>query len=99
MVDFSKHVGRVLTDLGEDVVYLGTGALSVPVRGVFDTQYVSDDGMVTGVESANIALTILDSLVTGIQQGHRFTIRGVTYSVASIKPDGAGTLVLILRKY
>jgi hypothetical protein len=92
----------VMAELGgEPVVYRPGAGDAVTVTGVFDAQYVLAQGDAeAGVEASAPAVFLrLADLPTDPELDEpTLTIRGTDYHVNDRKPDGAGGLLLTLRK-
>jgi hypothetical protein len=100
-LDLQRAADRVArSQLGEPVTYTpGTGS-PVEVNGVFDTVYVRVDGKQDGVSSSGPAVFLdLDDLPSNPEEDTpTVTVRGVTYSVREVQPDGTGSVVLLLYR-
>jgi len=66
----------------------------VPVGGLFRRPYSESFGMVGG---DNPQFRALSSDLAAIAPGDSLTIEDTTYTVASVRPDGRGMLVLDLK--
>ena len=85
----------VFGTFGEPVVVNG-----VKATGIFMAVYESVD-VSTGVpiSSARPALEVTErDLPDGVEEGDAVTVRGVSYVVADVQPDGHGMLKLFLHK-
>ncbi len=71
---------------------------AVEIRGIFDNE-TTDDGLgLAGFQSTAPQFTCATADVADVQEGDQAVIRGATYRVSEIEPDGSGMTVLILKK-
>ena len=93
MVDFRRALDAGLRVFGEDVTYTAPGASSgETVRGVFDAAH-EEVSLDAGVPVSSVRPMIgvkLDAFSTPPVQEGTFLIRGKTYSVVDVRPDGQG---------
>jgi hypothetical protein len=68
-----------------------------PVRGIFDSAYVSA-GEGLGMASTAPAFTLPTAAVPASAVGRLLVVRGVSYAVAEHKPDGTGVSLLLLER-
>ncbi len=76
-------------DFGETVVLgttTGTGIVDAPVD-------VYNQVLASGLE-----LTVIADRIAGVAAGQGATVRGVSYTVRSVEPDGTGLAVVRLTK-
>jgi hypothetical protein len=98
-MDWSSHLRRILTKLGEDVVFKNFTGSGVTVRGMFMSAYQAADLGVVGVTGTNPMFAAMTADLPLVDT--RATIRraSVTYKVRVVLPeDQSGITVLELRK-
>lgn len=78
----------MLAALGEPAT-VGTAS----VKGIFERDFEAS----LGIESNRPALHVSDADVPGVRQGDAVSVRGASYTVASVHPDGTGMTTLILE--
>lgn len=98
-MDWTVHMRRVLTLLGEDVAYsTGTGAPAT-VRGVFLTQFLAQQLGLPSVTGSNPQFAYMTADISGSPVGGSIVRGAVTYTVKVKQPDDpSGITVLELRK-
>lgn len=84
----------------EEVLFTPSGGQARPVRAIFDnpyqgTQYAQGD---IEIESSGPKATCRDTEVAGVAHGDTLQIRGKTWYVLEVQPDGTGLVVLILSE-
>jgi hypothetical protein len=84
----------------EEAIYTPSGGQAKPVRAIFDNEYLAAQfaQAEAAVESSGPRTTCREADVAGVAHGDTIQIRGVTYSVAEVHPDGTGLVILILSK-
>ncbi|GAB4245689.1 MAG: hypothetical protein OHK0028_23640 [Deltaproteobacteria bacterium] len=70
------------------------------IRVIFDNEYQAAQFAQAdaAIESSGPRATCREGDVPGVAHGDTLQVRGLTYSVAEVHPDGAGLVVLILSK-
>lgn len=99
-MDWSVHMGRILSTLGEDVVFTrGTGT-PVTVRGYFGNPYQAGAVGPVGVSGTNPVFSALSSAFGATPvKGDTILRSAVTYKVHAVQPDDpGGYTVLELRR-
>ncbi len=84
----------------EEALYTPSGGSATPVNVIFDNgyhaaQFQEADGQ---IESKGPKATCSDSDVVGVAHGDTFLIRGDTWYVIEVQPDGTGLVTLLLSK-
>ena len=84
----------------EAAVYTPAGGQARTIQVLFDNEYQAAQfaEAKAEVESSGPRATCREGDVAGVAHGDTLSIRGVTYSVAEVHPDGTGLVVLILSK-
>lgn len=84
----------------EEGIFTPSGGQARPVRVIFDSPYQAAQfaQAETEIEASGPRATCREAEVAGVAHGDTVQIRGVTYSVAEIHPDGTGLVILILSK-
>lgn len=84
----------------EEAIFTPTGGLARTIPVIFDNEYQAAQfkGADAQIESSGPTATCRDPDVAGVAHGDTLEVRGVTYSVAEVHPDGTGLVVLILSK-
>ena len=85
---FVEDKGVYFTDFGEPAVIAGKSATVI-----FDNAFLAS----LDVESANPVCLCADEDVAGVAQGASVLLRGTSYKVAGVHPDGTGFTMLELR--
>lgn len=90
-MDWSVHMGRIFSTLGEDVVFThGTGS-PVTVRGYFGNPYQAGAVGSVGVAGTNPVFTALSSAFGSTPaKGDTVVRSAVTYRVHAVRPDDPG---------
>lgn len=98
-MDWARHLGVVLSTLGEDVVFThGTGS-PVSLRGVFQNPYQAGDVGVVGVSGTNPSFAVLTAEIGTVSKDDTVVRGAITYKVRTVHPeDPAGFTVLELRR-
>lgn len=78
-------------ELANATADFGSGKL---VGGVFDAAYMDPLGIIAG---ARPVFSAPESQLATVTQSTSVSIRGKTYTVADIQPDGRGVIVLLLK--
>ncbi len=87
-------------DFDEAAVYTPAGGQARTIQVIFDNEYqvaqfAEADSQ---VESSGPRVTCREVDVASVAHGDTLQIRGVTYSIAEVHPDGTGLVVLILSR-
>lgn len=84
----------------EAAVYTPSGGQARTIQVIFDNEYQAAQfaQAESEIESSGPQATCREADVAGVAHGDTLSIRGVTYSVAEVHPDGTGLMVLILSK-
>jgi hypothetical protein len=84
-------------DFAEGVLYRagGTGR-EIRVFGLFDSAHVAPGLAGLGADAREITFRCLASAVPAVQQGDTLAVGAVVYRVRSVRPDGNGTVTLVL---
>ncbi len=94
-----KNVREVL---GQTVIYSPGSGDPVEVAGIFDAAYVKIQAGQAGISSCGPALFLtLDDLPSDPSDDlddARVTVAGVVYRIDEAKPDGLGTVLLLLHR-
>lgn len=93
----------VLAHLGEEdgLVYAPGSGQAKAVPGLFDAQYTLVEAGEAGVASVGPAAFVrLADLPTDprADKAARLTVKGGTYKIRDVKPDGTGTAILVLGR-
>lgn len=98
-MDWAAHMGRILSDLGEDAIFThGTGT-PVTVRGVFQNPYLAGDLGTVGISGTNPSFAVLTADIGAVVKDDTLQRNSVTYKVRAVRPDDPGGItVLELRK-
>jgi len=83
-----------LQDFGETAILEGGGEVTV----IFDDEFVAASPLDQEVESTKPQAIGLSSDLEGVEHETTIEIRGVTYRIVGIHPDGQGMTTLILTK-
>jgi hypothetical protein len=96
--NFNNFVDGILMDtLGDDVVFTPSVGAGVAIKGIFNNAYYeAADGTGYGVGSSSPAVQCRDADVLNAAGG-QIAYGGITYNIVSVKPDGTGITLLILR--
>lgn len=70
------------------------GGTPATVKGIFDNEYVS----IQGVESLAPVFRTATASVPSAEHGDTLVIDGTTYYIIGIQPDGTGVTLLILSR-
>ena len=89
-----------LATFGESVTLRLAGQPEVVVRGVFTSRYhVAEVGQEAGVSSSTPAVGLLEAdLPAEVSPTDEVDVRGTTYVVHEIQPDGEGWTILLLHR-
>lgn len=84
----------------EEIIYMPSGGQARSVRAIFDNEYQAAQfaQAESEIESSGPKATCREGDVAGVAHGDTLQVRGVTYSVAEVHPDGTGLVVLILSR-
>lgn len=84
----------------EEIIYTPFGGQARPVRAIFDNEYQAAQFTQADaqIEASGPSATCREADVAEVAHGDTLQVRGVTYSVAEVHPDGTGLIVLILSK-
>ena len=89
----------LLADFGESVTYTPNGGSDTTITAIFDNQYTGlDAGGSVEVSMVQPRLTVRTSDVPNIDQDDAFTVRGTSYDIAVIMPDGTGITEIALEE-
>lgn len=72
------------------------GPQSKPCKGIFDDAFVDAQTGETILDTTAPRLTCIASDVAGVPREATVTVRGISYSVTQIQPDGTGFAVVTL---
>jgi hypothetical protein len=100
--DITAAADRDVRDhLGEPVIYRPAAGAPVPVTGIFDEQYVLEQGsseMAVEGRHPAVFLLLADLPTDPELDTPTITIRGIDYSRKYSQPDGVGGILLVLGK-
>ena len=84
----------------EVAVYNPSGGQGRTIQVLFDNEYQAAQFTQADaqIEGSGPRATCREGDVAGVAHGDTLSIRGITYSVAEVHPDGTGLVVLILSK-
>ena len=84
----------------EEIIYTPSGGQARSVRAIFDNEYQAAQFAQADaeIEASGPKATCREADMAGVAHGDTLQVRGVTYSVAEVHPDGTGLVVLILSK-
>lgn len=87
-------------DFDEVVLYTPSGGQGKPVRAVFDNEYQAAqfDVADAGIESSGPKVTCLEAEIPGVAHGDAVVVRGITWYVLEVRPDGTGLVTLMLSR-
>lgn len=87
-------------DFDEAAVYTPSGGQARTIHVIFDNEYQAAQFAQAdaAVESSGPRATCRESDVAGVAHGDTLQIRGISYSVAEVHPDGTGFVVLVLSR-
>lgn len=97
--NFNLHLPAILGAVGGDeATYTPQGGSAKTVTGVFDNSYFAYEGN-QGVEinASQPRFYCQSSDVTGVQFGDALIVRGNSYKVVDVQPDGQGLTMLALE--
>jgi hypothetical protein len=98
MIDFSADLDIFLADFGEAITYTPQGGQVKTITGIFDLSYAAATLGLGSAESSDPAATCKSSDLSGARHGDTMAIRGVTYAIKAIEPDGTGFTIVRLKK-
>lgn len=87
---FTEDLTGYFADFGFDAVVGG-----VTVRGIFDNDFLTALGVAAG---SGPVLLLPTASVGSAVQGGAVTVAAVSYTIASIEPDGTGMTLLRLQE-
>lgn len=92
--------GSLVDTFGEPTTYTQATGQASPVSGIFDAAYVRADAGRAGVGTASPAVfyRLADVPIDPAEDEPVITIRGLTYEVAEVQPDGHGGVRLLLTR-
>jgi len=84
----------------EEAIFSPFGGQTRPIRAIFDNGYqiAQFEQADAGIESSGPKATCREADVVGVAHGDTLVLRGVTWHVIEIRPDGTGLVTLILSK-
>lgn len=84
----------------ETALYTPSGGQARPIQVLFDNEYQAAQFQQADaeIESSGPRATCREAEVAGVVHGDTLQVRGVTYSVAEVHPDGTGLVILILSR-
>lgn len=84
----------------EQAIYTHAGGQGRPVRAIFDNEYQAAQyrEAEAGIESSGPKATCLEGDVAGVAHGDTLVIRGRTWHVLEVRPDGMGIVTLMLSQ-
>ena len=84
----------------EDAIHSPAGGPARSVRVIFDNEYQAAQYKEAdaGIESSGPKATCLEGDVAGVAHGDTLVIRGTTWYVLEVKPDGMGIVTLMLSQ-
>ena len=84
----------------EAAVYTPSGGQAKSIQVIFDNEYQAAQFRQADaeIESSGPRATCRESDVAGVAHGDTLQIRGTTFSVVEVHPDGTGLVILILSK-
>ncbi len=94
MISLENDLQSFLQDFGETAILEGGDEVNV----IFDNEYVAASLLGVEVETANATATGLTSDLENLVHENTVEIRGVTYRIVGVQPDGQGMTVLILAR-
>lgn len=98
-MDWASHLRRILTKLGEDVVFTDYAGTAATVRGMFMSAYQAADLGVVGVAGTNPVFAAMTEDLPLVDTRATILRSSVTYKVRVVMPeDQSGITVLELRK-
>ncbi len=84
-------------EFGTAAVFTPAGGPGVAVNGLFDDQFAGPRLAGLAIEAREITFLARSADLPGAQQGDSLTIGATTYTVRSVRPDGAGMTTLVLK--
>jgi hypothetical protein len=85
MMESAQDRLDLLSSLGDDITYNGSA-----IKAVFDSTYYEATMGDFGVEGAQAGMMCRDIDLTAPVHGDVVVVRGVSYVVIGVKPDGTG---------
>jgi hypothetical protein len=80
-------------DFADTVTVIATGRT---FQGIFDAAYFDPEVGAAVVDSTDPRITCKTSDLANVERGRQISIKGATYSVVSVQPDGTGTSIVML---
>jgi len=85
-------------DFAVTASYTETGQSAVNVDGIFDDEYLLEEGGSVGFASSTPVFHCATSSVSAAAPNDLITINGTNYTIVNVRPDGSGTTILILTE-
>ena len=104
----SLVIGPNVAIFGEQVTYTSAGGGTIGITGVFNDGFFSGRSEMEGADWGNPGGVTTEQPVLGVQlsqfpiapaQGDLALVRGTTYAVRQVQPDGNGGAVLLLNQF
>ena len=99
MIDIAAFNADLFDGTFDEVaVYTPAGGAERPVRVIFDNEYQASQYKEAdaGIESSGPKATCMEADVVGVAHKDTLVLRGVTWYVLEVHPDGMGLVTLIL---
>ncbi len=98
-MDWTVHMGRILSRLGEDVAFTHGAGQPATVHGIFMSAYQVADLGFPGVTGNNPYFAAMSSDIGAVSPDDVLVRAGVTYKVKVKRPDDpSGIVVLDLKR-
>ena len=101
MIDFAAIYADLFDGtFDEEGIFSPSGGSPRPIRVIFDNEYQAAQFAQADAEfeSSGPRATCRESEVAEVAHGDTLTLRGTTYTVTEVHPDGTGLMVLILSR-
>jgi hypothetical protein len=84
----------------EEGIFTPSGGSPRIIPVIFDNEYLASQyrEVDAGIESSGPKATCLEADVAGVAHGDTLVLRGITWHVLEVRPDGTGLLTLILSR-
>lgn len=100
VMDRTAFNDAVIAQFGEPVT-VTVGAVQTSINAAFLAPYKGDTVGNVAIERLDPELRLTDTVWTalGAAQGDTVSVRGITYTIAEIRPIYGGMVTLVLRAY
>lgn len=93
----AREAETAFSDFDEDVTWTPAGGSATRIRGIFDRiSEVTDIGEMISMDGVAATLDVPTSVIPGLARDDTILVRGLSYRVVGVEPNGTGRTMLIL---